>query len=41
MPDIAKLPELCKILGISFEELVDEKSEQTAIVEKLMEEKCR
>lgn len=39
MPDISKLPELCKILNISFEKLVDEKSEQTAIAEKLMKEK--
>lgn len=36
MPDISKLPELCKILELSFEELVEEKSEQTDIAEKLM-----
>lgn len=26
MPDISKLPELCKILNISFEELVGERT---------------
>lgn len=36
MPDISKLPELCKILNLSFEELVGEKSEQTDITERLM-----
>lgn len=36
MPDISKLPELCKILNISFEELVGEKSAETETVEKLM-----
>ena len=36
MPDISKLPELCKLLELSFEELVGEKSEQTDIAEKLM-----
>ena len=38
MPDISKLPELCNILHISFEELVGEKSEQTDIAEKLMQD---
>lgn len=36
MPDISKLPELCEILEISFEELVSEKSNETRTVEKLM-----
>ena len=36
MPDISKLPELCKILNINFEELVGEKSAQTDIAKKLM-----
>ena len=31
MPDISKLPELCKILQISFEELVGEKNTETEI----------
>ena len=38
MPDISKLPELCNILNISFEELVGEKTAQTDIVEKLMQD---
>lgn len=38
MPDISKLPELCKILNISFEELVGEKTAETDIVEKLMQD---
>lgn len=38
MPDISKLPELCKILNISFEELVGEKTAETEIAEKLMQE---
>lgn len=38
MPDISKLPELCKILNISFEELVGEKTAQTDIAEKLMQD---
>lgn len=38
MPDISKLPELCKILGISFEELVGEKNAETEITQKLMKE---
>ena len=36
MPDISKLPELCKILNISFEELVGERSAETDIAERLM-----
>lgn len=36
MPDISKLPELCKILNISFEELVGERIPETDIVEKLL-----
>lgn len=39
MPDISKLPELCKILNISFEELVGERSAETDTVEKLMQDK--
>lgn len=38
MPDISKLPELCKILEISFEELVGERTAETDIAEKLMED---
>ncbi len=38
MPDISKLPELCEILNISFEELVGEKTAETEIAEKLMQE---
>ena len=38
MPDISKLPELCKILNISFEELVGERSAETGIAEKLMQD---
>ena len=38
MPDISKLPELCKILDISFEELVGERSAETNIAEKLMQD---
>jgi len=36
MPDISKLPELCKILDISFEELVGERTAQTEVAEKMM-----
>ena len=36
MPDIGKLPDLCNILGISFEELVGEKSKVTENVQKVM-----
>ncbi len=36
MPDISKLPELCKILNISFEELVGERIPETNTVEKLL-----
>lgn len=38
MPDISKLPELCKILNISFEQLVGEKTAETETVEKLMQD---
>ena len=38
MPDISKLPELCKILNISFEELVGERTAETDIAEKLMKD---
>ncbi len=38
MPDISKLPELCKILKISFEELVGERTAETDITEKLMKD---
>ena len=38
MPDISKLPELCKILNISFEELVGERTAETVVAEKLMKE---
>ena len=36
MPDISKLPELCKILNISFEELVGEESQEVEITKRLM-----
>lgn len=38
MPDISKLPELCKILDISFEELVGERTAQTEVAEKMMQD---
>ena len=38
MPDISKLPELCKILNISFEELIGERTVETNIAEKMMQE---
>ena len=38
MPDISRVQELCNILGISFEELVGEKSQQTEIMERLMKD---
>lgn len=38
MPDISKLPELCKILNISFEELVGERIPETDTVEKLLQD---
>lgn len=38
MPDISKLPELCNILDISFEELVGERNTQTEVAEKLMQD---
>ena len=37
MPDISKLPELCKILDISFDELVGETTPETEITKRLME----
>ena len=39
MPDISKLPDLCKILHISFEELSGQKNSKTDIVERLMQNK--
>lgn len=38
MPDISKLPELCKILNISFEELVGDRIPETDTVEKLLQD---
>lgn len=38
MPDISKLSELCNILGISFEELVGERTAQTDVAEKMMQD---
>lgn len=38
MPDISKLPDLCKILKISFEELIGEQTEETDIAKKLMQD---
>ena len=38
MPDISKLPELCKILNISFEELVGERVPETETVEKMLQD---
>ena len=38
MPDISKLPELCKILNISFEELVGERIPETDTVEKMLQD---
>jgi transcriptional regulator with XRE-family HTH domain len=37
MPDISKLPELCKILDLSFDELVGETTPETEITKRLME----
>ncbi|MBR3272002.1 MAG: helix-turn-helix transcriptional regulator [Clostridia bacterium] len=37
MPDIAKLPELCALLGVSFESLVGGASPDAAAVQKAME----
>lgn len=37
MPDISKLPQLCSLLEISFEELVGEDSSKTAAAKKVME----
>mgnify|MGYP004542647413 FL=1 len=39
MPDISKLPDLCKILHISFEELSGQKNTKTDIVKRLMQNK--
>lgn len=38
MPDISKLPDLCKILDINFEELVGENSDATKVAKKMIEE---
>lgn len=38
MPDISKLSDLCKILNISFEELVGERIPETDTVEKLLQD---
>ena len=38
MPDISKLPELCTILGISFEELVGGESKAAKAAKKIMED---
>ena len=38
MPDISKIPELCKILNISFEELVGERIPETDTVEKMLQD---
>lgn len=40
MPDISKLPELCKILNISFQELVGERIPETATVERLLQDEA-
>ena len=37
MPDISKLPDLCRILGLSFEALVREESETAETVGRMME----
>ena len=37
MPDISKLPELCRVLDISFEELVGEDGSATDITKRLMQ----
>lgn len=37
MPDISKLPELCELLGITFEQLVGGPSRETKTVEKVLE----
>ena len=37
MPDISKLPELCELLGITFEALVGGPSRETKTLEKVME----
>ncbi len=37
MPDISKLPELCELLDITFETLVDGSSRETKTVEKVLE----
>ena len=38
MPDISKLPELCKILNISFEELVGDRIPETDTVKKMLKD---
>ena len=38
MPDISKIPHLCSILEVSFEELVGEDSSKTAAAKKVMED---
>ena len=38
MPDISKLPHLCNIFGVSFEELVGEDPSKTAAAKKVMED---
>ena len=38
MPDISKLPDLCKILDLKFEELVGEDTDATKVAKKMIEE---
>jgi len=38
MPDISKIPELCKVLDISFEELVGEESKAASTAKKMIED---
>lgn len=37
MPDISKIPEICQVLGLSFEELVGEKSQITRTVKRMID----
>lgn len=37
MPDISKIPEICQVLGLSFEELVGEKSRTTRTVKRMID----
>ena len=37
MPDISKLPELCELLGVTFEQLMGGPSRETKTVEKVLE----